>query len=231
MIDYKKYFKIIEELKTIPHLDLLKQYDISKVKNEANQIKEFIKYKSKDNLSKDPYVKTWSGVSLYGLNGDQYQPYMANWPKEFNPYTEAGIKNMSITPIGKICPYIMSVMQDLGIEKMLSRIMRISPNSSLEFHSHSLKHGQPDNILTVQIPIYVPEKFKYVVKSINDNKTYEETYKEGRAYIFNSYHYHKVVNESNKRRLSIVAYMDLTENKCLDIVENAILNYKGPKIL
>jgi hypothetical protein len=109
--------------------------------------------------------------------------------------------------------------------------MRISPNSSLGWHSHSLKHGQPENILTVQIPIYVPEKFKYVVKSIKDNTLYEETYKEGKAYIFNSYHYHTVFNESNEYRLTIMSYMDLTENKCLDIVENAILNYKGPKIL
>lgn len=220
MNDIKKYFKVLQEIKTIPHLDLLKQYDVNKLLNEVNRVKKFKSYKSKYKFSHDLYNKASSGASLYGTDGDPYKNFTENIPW----------KNMSITPVGKMCPYIMSIMEDIGTENTLARIMRVSPNSQLDWHSHNLQHKQPDHILTIQIPIYVPKNFKYVVRGLKDNKTYEKIYQAGRAYIFNSYHYHNVFNESDEYRITIMVYMNLKKEKCLNLVENAILNYKGPRV-
>lgn len=220
MNDIKKYFKVLEEIKTIPHLDLLKQYDVDKLLNETNKVKKFKSYETKYKFSQNLYDKAWSGASLYGTDGDPYKNFTEN----------STSKNMSITPVGKMCPYIMSIMEDIGTENTLARIMRISPNTQLNWHSHHLDHQQREHILTVQIPIYVPKNFKYVVKGINDNKTYEKIYEAGRAYIFNSFHYHNVFNESDEYRITIMVYMNLKKEKCLNLVENAILNYKGPRV-
>lgn len=220
MNNIKKYFKVLEEIKTIPHLDLLKQYDVDKLTSELNKVKQFKNYETKYKFSQNLYNKAWSGASLYGTDGDPYKNFTEN----------SVSKNMSITPIGKMCPYMMSIMEDIGTENTLTRIMRISPNTKLNWHSHHLDHQQPEHILTVQVPIYVPKNFKYVVKGIKDNKTYEKIYEAGRAYIFNSFHYHNVFNESDEYRVTIMVYMDLKKEKCLNLVENAILNYKGPRI-
>lgn len=220
MNNYEKYIQVVEEIKTIPHLDLLKQYDVSKLTDELNQIKEFKSYETKYKTSQNLYNKAWSGASLYGTDGDPYKNFTEN----------SASKNMSITSVGKMCPYMMSIMDDIGTENTLARIMRISPNSQLNWHSHNLQHKQPDHILTIQVPIYVPKNFKYVVRGLKDNKIYEKIYQAGRVYIFNSFHYHNVFNESNEYRVTIMVYMNLKKEKCLNLVHNAILNYKGPRV-
>ena len=54
--------------------------------------------------------------------------------------------------------------------------MRISPPDSLVWHSHVQEHNQPDWLLTIQVPIVVPEKFEYCVVHKDEFKWYKRFY-------------------------------------------------------
>lgn len=213
--------RLLKYLNCIPHLNLLKKYDIDKLNSEVVNISQFKDYQTQHKTSKEQYEKTWSGVSLYGTKGDPY----------LNLTENSSSRDMAITSVGKKCPYMMSIMEDLGTEDQLSRVMRIAPKSNLNFHSHVKHHKQPEHILTVHVPIVVPPNFEYIVKHPKTEKLYKETYKEGQAYVFNSYHPHNVYNYSEIYRISIMVYMNLKKKKCFDIVKKAMMAYTGPKII
>jgi len=44
----------------------------------------------------------------------------------------------------------------------------------------------------------------------------------GKAYIFNSHHYHNVYNYSDEYRITLMLYLDLREKKVQDIVQDSI---------
>ena len=46
----------------------------------------------------------------------------------------------------------------------------------------------------------------------------------GKAFIFNSYHYHNVYNDSDDYRVSIMLYLDYRKSKVKRIVDRSIPN-------
>ena len=44
----------------------------------------------------------------------------------------------------------------------------------------------------------------------------------GKAFIFNSYHYHNVYNHSNDHRVSLMVYLDYRKPKVKNIVDRSV---------
>ena len=139
------------------------------------------------------------------------------------------------TELKNVCPHFYQTIKDLGGEGCRSRIMRISPHESLVWHSHIQEHGQPKWLLTIQVPIIVPEKFEYCVVDKDEFKWYKRFYRPnwfrgvsrkrleaGDAYVFNSYHYHNVYNYSNEYRVTLMLYLDLRQPKIFELVKRSM---------
>ena len=82
---------------------------------------------------------------------------------------------------------------------------------------------------------HLPEKFEYCVVNKNDFRWYKRFYKPnwfnkierkkllpGKAYVFNSYHYHNVYNYSDDYRVTLMLYLDLRDSKVYNLVERSL---------
>jgi|TARA_A100000164_G_C21910697_1_gene775479 hypothetical protein len=198
---------------------LLKEYHIIDKKYA------FHSYKTNYWAVRKKYAKSWSGVCLTSSDGNLYTDLHEN--RRNIPFIDTEIK--------KHCPYIYKLIKDIGGDKCSARIMRISPKESLVWHSHVQEHGQNENQLTVQIPIIVPKQFQYCVVNKDEFKWYKRFFKPswfknaeckrletGKAYIFNSYHYHNVYNHSNEYRITLMLYLDLRNPTVYNLVHRSL---------
>lgn len=221
---------MLDTLQKIPHLDLGITYDPTKMLEEIENF-DYANYQTSYAQTKELYEKNWSGASLVSVDGSVFgdmselKVYPNTMPKE--------------TKLAKHCPYLMQILHDIGSSKERSRIMRIAPNGNLNWHSHVLHHKQDAKRLVVQIPIVVPKGFTYSVMHAKDLtllkkgkpfQTYDKEYKEGKAYVFNSFHPHNVFNPSNNYRIALMTYMHIDNRVSKHILEEAIKKYKGPLI-
>jgi hypothetical protein len=126
-------------------------------------------------------------------------------------------------------------MSKLGGGNLSARIMRIAPRESLLWHSHVLEHKQPEWQLTCQVPIIMPDNFEYCVVHKDDYTKEKKFYKPdqftkiwrkklstGKAYIFNSYHYHNVFNYTNEYRVTLMLYLDSRTEKVKKNLDEAM---------
>jgi len=219
----------LKAVNDIPFIELDLDIDYSKLLSEYRKIEEkyaFKSYQSDYFGVKRKYKKSWSGISLIGSDGELYSDMSENEPED-----------LKSTELEKICPYMFSLIRMLGADDERCRIMRIAPKSSLVWHSHMLEHHQPYWQLTCQIPIIVPKEFNYYVLHKDDFKWWKRFHKPewlknvikrkcmpGKAFIFNSYHYHNVYNDSDDYRVSIMLYLDYRKSKVKRIVDRSIPN-------
>jgi hypothetical protein len=196
---------------------LLKEYE------EVIKQYELKNYKSNYWPVRSKYAKSWSGVCLMSSDGGLY-----------TDMHEGSIGAPSSTELLQKCPNFAKLLSDLGCTSR-ARVMRIAPKRSLVWHSHVLEHGTPPNILTVQIPLVMPTDFKYCVVNKEEFKWYKRFFKPnwfksvvskrfqvGKAYVFNSYHYHNVYNNSNQERIALMVYLDLNNPYVNSLVRRSI---------
>ena len=117
--------------------------------------------------------------------------------------------------------------------------MRVSPNESIVWHSHVQELNQEEPELVVQIPIIVPKQCEWCIVDKDEWKWYKRFYprswfknieckrlEAGKAYIFNSYHYHNVFNDSNEYRVTLMMYLDLRNLTFYNLVEKNLKGYE-----
>jgi len=220
---------MLDTLIKIPHLELDLNFDLDTMRAEVSAIDTYAQYQSSYNDQKELYAKNWSGASLVSMDGSVFGDM-----SELKVYPNTKPKE---TELAKKCPYLMQILHDIGSNNERSRIMRIAPKGSLDWHSHVLHHKQNPKRLVVQIPIVVPEGFTYSVMHAKDLSafkkgqnihTYDKEYEEGKVYVFNSFHPHNVFNPSDNYRITLMTYMNIDNLKSKQIVEKAVNNYVGP---
>lgn len=228
------FLNVLNEIKDIPHLPLNFNFDVERLKNEAENASFFVPYESStpNPKIKEKYIKAWSGRVLYGSEENDLSEFVG---KPSSP---------KITDLGKQCPYIFECISKITNIKHRVRLMSISGHESLVYHSHVQTHNQPPYMLTLHIPIIVPERFEYRVThksnidfrddlrlTVKDpNLVFAKTYEPGVPTIFNSYHYHNVVNQLEQARISVMFYSDLRDDLFLQNVSDAMINYDGEKV-
>ena len=215
------------DINDIPFIELDLDIDYPKLLSEYEEVKkryEFRGYESGYFGVRKKYRESWSGIGLISSDGELYSDMSEEEPDNLKP-----------TELEKICPYMFSLIKMLGADDDRCRIMRIAPKSSLVWHSHVLEHGQPSWQLTCQIPIIVPKGFDYYVLHKDDFRWWKRFHKPqwlknvtkrhcipGRAFIFNSYHYHNVYNSSDGYRVSLMIYLDYRKSKVKNIVDRSV---------
>jgi len=223
---------ISEILRDIPWLPIDIDIDIVKLKQEYKFVcenYEFQEYTATHEVVREKYAKAWSGISLISSDGSLYNDLRRG----------VGISNKSDylpTELKNYCEYFYELIDLFFARNSRCRIMRISPQSSLVFHSHVLDHGQPETNLTIQIPIEMPENFEYCVvneKDFTKDKTFalpssfENIHRGkldvGKSYYLNSYQYHNVYNYSDTYRASIMLYCDLRDENVKQLIKKSLV--------
>lgn len=214
---------LLNELIRIPHLRLKKQFDVNKMLEEIALVEdtEYQNYSSKygTGISQEIYAKNWSGISLFG-----------------HKLTEGDDFSREPTEYYHKMPYFASIIDSFN-NNHPARIMRIAPKGHLLYHSHVQEHGQPKDLLTIQIPIVMPDKFYYIVTSkdnvdldkrvsYNREKVIWQQYKPGEMWVFNSYHFHNVINYTDEYRITLMLYLPM--RNIVELLTDAINDYDGP---
>ena len=221
---------ISEILRDIPWLPIDIDIDIVKLQQEYKFICEnyrFEKYSATHDFVKEKYANAWSGISFVSSDGSLYDDLRRG----------KGISDSCLsTELENYCKYSFQLIDSFFARNSRCRIMRLSPQSSLVFHSHVLEHGQSERTLTIQIPIEMPENFEYCVveeKEFTKDKrfalpsSFKNIYRGkldlGKAYYFNSYHYHNVFNYSNTYRAAIMLYVSLNIENVKQLIKKSLV--------
>lgn len=219
------------DLKNTPYLRLNVDIDLDKLKfelSELNRVYNYAEYKSIFFGAKRKYRKAWSGISLWGSGGELYSDFSEGTPP---------IGETKQTELRRIMPYTYSIIEKIYGDSPKSRVrlMRISPKSSLIWHSHVQEHGMDESELIIQLPIELPKGFKYCVVDKDEFKWWKRFHKpkwfkslsefelkEGNAYYFNGYHYHNVYNPSNEYRTTLMFYVDYNHPHIKELINNSL---------
>ena len=215
----------MNKLTEIAHLPLDIEFDASRILAEIQGL-ELTPYNSwKDIKAESNIESSWDSIALYSISGET----------ESNA-KEAWIGNFKETSAIKQCPYLQEILLSLEGGELLARVERIKPNGSAGWHSHVLESKQPDWISVWQLPIQIPENSKFSVLHYMDYRcsdfnnpvsVYEETYKIGQVYCFNSYHYHNTFNYGDSSMIMVRFYVDTRKPKIQKILESSINKYSG----
>jgi len=223
-------------LRDIPWLPIDIDIDIVKLQQEYKFVCEnyrFEEYNEPHEPVREKYAKAWSGISLISPDGSLYNDLRRG----------KGIgDNYLPTELKNYCEYFYELIDLFFARNSRCRMMRISPQSSLVFHSHVLDNNQtgnrsqPETNLTIQIPIEMPENFEYCVvneKNFTKDKrfalpsSFENIHRGkldvGKAYYLNSYHYHNVFNYSDTYRATIMLYCDLRDENVKQLIKKSLV--------
>jgi len=236
---------ISEILRDIPWLPIDIDIDIVKLQQEYKFVCENYRFEDRQphvgrslRPGKNCHADAWSGISLISSDGSLYND-LRDWFGKGNNYLPTELKNY--------CEYFYELIDLFFVRNSKCRILRISPQSSLAWHSHVFEHHQPEHVLTIQIPIEMPDDFEYCVVdkeefTIASNANYDKWVPEerfappsrfknihrgkldvGKAYYFNSYHFHNVFNYSDTYRASLVWYCSLKNENFKQLIEKSLI--------
>ena len=227
MIENINLSQLLEKVLNISFLELDIDFDFDKLLQEYKLIEnkyKFKNYQTKHKILRKKYARSWSGICLISSDGKLYSDMYEG---------DSGLAMK--TELQNYCPNFYQLIEKLGGGNQRARIMRISPHESLIWHSHALEYGLNPYQLTVQVPLIMPEKFEYCVVNKDDFKWYKRFHKPswfnkierkkllpGKAYVFNSYHYHNVYNYSDDYRVTLMLYLDLRDSKVYNLVERSL---------
>ena len=227
MMGNENFNDVLKKVLNISFLELDINFDLDKLLQEYELIKDrykFKNYQTKYKIVRKKYARSWSGICLISSDGELYSDMY-----------EGGAGAARETELKNHCPHFYQLIKMLGGEDQRARIMRISPYESLVWHSHVQEHGQQEWKLTVQVPLIMPEQFEYCVVNKNEFRWYKRFHKPnwfnnidrkrlvpGKAYVLNSYHYHNVYNYSDDYRVTLMLYLDLRDPKVYNLVERSL---------
>ena len=237
-MSFKENNDLLKKLNHIPHLNLNKSFNLELLKSEYNNIDKsmFHAYNSASRTDRirNTVNTSWWGCSLTSSTG------MTDGDLTENPRSSC----YYLTEAAKLCPYMMSVVNELSDENTSSaRIMLVKPGGQLTWHTHQIHDVNTAfsfGEMTIHIPIICPPKFKYSVIPIEEYrlvdfetikpKTYSMRYPEGEAWVFNSHHMHNIFNYDDHDRVSLMIYLYIDNEKTRDIILDAVRSYSGELI-
>ncbi|MGF1526940.1 MAG: aspartyl/asparaginyl beta-hydroxylase domain-containing protein [Candidatus Competibacterales bacterium] len=221
---------MLEDVLRIPHLSLGLEIDAKALIADFEAITAVYPLRGYRTVHKPAerfYRENWSGICLTSSDGGLYT--------DMSELARPG-SQQRFTKALERAPYMKALLERFTSDKIRGRIMKISQGGSLFWHSHVLEHGQPPHILTCQIPIVVPPGFRYGVidaiaykaSDLTQLQVHWADYRPGEAYIFNSFHYHNVFNDSNQDRYTLMLYLNYKTAAIRQLIDAAMAHYRGP---
>lgn len=228
--------RLTDAVRNIPHLPLLFKYDAKRIEQEIRNCPfPLMPYEATMQENHGHSKSRWDNLSLYSHNGEIFCDRLegagaGELDRIWGQFQRTGL--------AEYLPYTYEVIDALGAGKALARIEEIHPMSVMGWHNHVFELFHPETHMIVQVPINIPEGFKYsVISNLDYRKTdfakskpkvHESRYEPGTPVVFNAYHYHNVFNYSKtESRLTIRFFADLRDDKVYDLIEAAVNSYTG----
>ena len=227
---------LLKQVNKIPHLPLNFNYDAEKIEQEIRACPfPLMPYSATMQENHGHEKSKWNNLSLFSYNGEIFCDRLEGaGPGEI----ERIWGQFQKTGLSEYLPYTYETIEQLGGGKALARIEEIHPGTVMGWHNHAFELYHPQTMMIIQLPITMPDKFKYSVISNEQYrmidfsrelpKVYESTYMPGTPVVFNAFHYHNVFNfDEDGVRLTIRFFADLRDDKVYDFVEAAVNSYTG----
>jgi hypothetical protein len=231
--------QLVEQVNKIPHLPLNFKYDAARIENEIRECPfPLMPYSATMQENHGHSKSKWNNLSLFSYNGDIFCDRLegageGELQRIWGHFQKTGLS--------EYLPYTYEIVEQLGGGKALARIEEIHPGTVMGWHNHVFELYHPETMMIVQLPITIPDKFKYSVIGNKEYrltdfgkqtpKVYEATYSPGTPVIFNAFHYHNVFNfDEEGVRLTIRFFADLRDDAVYDLVADAVKSYTGEYI-
>jgi hypothetical protein len=249
MIDNSRLLKVAEQLKDIPHLNITKYLPTVPLSDLLLELSQFTNEDFQpytNGLVNPEYLKKlqskWRGLCLieYCREGRHHIDYKTVDSHNLTFHSDGGCYP---TDIGNLMPKTVRYLQTITANPDRSRLLRLSPGGDASWHSHyklaksGITNIDGESVLNpvIQIPLVTNARVSMLVAKDDPRtnracKRYTAHYKPGEVWIFNSYHYHNVVNEGESDRDHIMVYAQLDDEKLLPILERAVKEYHDDRI-
>lgn len=254
----KKYEKEIEMLKQIPHLEIPIKYDSKAMLAEGLKFhNSFVNHgfnytnvpQEFRELGESGAVKGFciTAPTTDPLQFMQYDVEKAHLSAEeiaFKYHPDSGLRVLEPTTFGLQMPETMKALSqlgDFGVAKFISLA-----GGSVPWHTHS--GGKIYPYFQVHFPLETDYGIRDIVRDrndfqvdldsdgyeisdiINESPEYEERYEVGKIYVFNSFHYHCMINDNKAPRNNIVYSQNIRSEGFMDVLIDAMSTYSGPLI-
>ncbi len=106
---------------------------------------------------------------------------------------------------------VRKLIESITQKPKTTRIFKLKAKTQLPWHSHlqSIAKEKDYKRIVVQIPLINSEACIYQVRHREIDQIIEQIYSPGEIWIFNSFHQHRVINQSQCDRLSLFIETDL----------------------
>jgi len=235
--------ELVVSLLEIPHLEIDIPIDIEKIKAEASLMKQTFPHKLHENkgLSEAYYRHhEWSfrGQCFYDYQKDSEQGMIDAKTYLFNEdnaqFNDSGRLNYSPTLFGQQTPQTIKTLKQISPYINRSRFISTEPNGGIPWHSHhnGIYSTWYPRLAILHVPLESNPKAIHSVRSFEDkeSRTYEEYYKVGKAYLFNSWHDHQFWNKGSHKRLTVISYFNFCDPDFLEFLRPLVSSYRGPRI-
>lgn len=239
MLSDVAFRELHKRIRCIPHLDTGIRFDAEKLRAEWNALPSTMirpyDSKSKQREMAEIVNTMWHGASFTSTNGETF----GNMNE-----TTLEPKQTVKTPLCDMLPYMTECIFSLGKGTLsnVNRLMVMKPGGHLTWHSHWFDYDKMSTSgrIVLQIPIIMPPKFEYEVINIREwkfgdhgrgfPKIHTATYPEGHLYHFDSYNVHNVHNRDTYDRVTIMMYVDMTDDYIAQMLDQAERNYDGIRL-
>lgn len=236
-----KYAPLLEELKSIPHLPLDLNFNVNRAWAEVQQVKDWapniLDMKEISDEFRELHKTKFVGRVIRGISKNSN--FMTDddengWDHPSSRFNSQGQLRLFRTDFAEQVPYCYKWLNEIQFPSSVTRLMRLSPDHGLFWHSHHLG------------PIYHPvynHGFAITVIKTNDNvingvrlKEQTETaiykrYESGTTHLLNGWHDHQVINNGKNDRYCLQHLMNLNDEKTLVFLQKYIEKYNGPRLV
>lgn len=230
---------------------------LNELLDNLHNIRQF-EYSIQGNEQAKQYLReTWQGFSLIDITRvgahmiDYYTTdFTHERMKELGiEFDEEGWAKFKVTDVGDRMPGIVNYVQNMFEQPGRSRISKLTAGRTIYYHSHAVKAKvnkkklarSTSNRATIHIPLITNPKCSFAVtkdpgNSVRPDKfepidtEHFQYYGIGEVWMFNSIQYHKAQNLGEDDRVHVLLYFDYMDPKIRPIIEQAILDYQGPRI-
>ena len=153
--------KLVEQVNRIPHLPLNFTYDAARIEQEIRECPfPLMPYAATMQENHGNEKSKWNNLSLFSYNGEIFCDRLEGaGPGELERIWGYFHK----TGLSEYLPYTYQIVEQLGGGKALARIEEILPGTVMGWHNHVFELSHPETMMIIQLPITMPNKFKYSV--------------------------------------------------------------------
>lgn len=203
----EKYFENNSILNYTPHYklaDLNIDYDI--VREELLEAMALYNFESYEDYILENTMDFWQALFLRNItksiDKDFINPSMIFDKEYLDEWGQLPTEKLHRTKLCDIMPYTTSLVNQLVNFNECDRIFitKLKANRQMGYHSHIT--NEPSNFRYIHIPLVTNKDCKMSV--MMDDEIHEEHYGLNQAWIINSYHNHKAINNSDEDRYHLV---------------------------